>query len=420
MLLFGIGAGVMVVILILVLVFRDSAEQYNWEQEHKPDETQPYDNDLIFNLLQARTDDDSFYNMTGTIEEDLKPSKITGPASYVFIGVQNHYTREDLDSLLAFVANGNNAFLSVNELSYGLGDALQISYCGEHDADDVHRTFTDTAANLNLIHPNLKLKDPLKLVYKPINKAKTYTWKYFFIDSWCETNDRVAKLGKIEKQHNFIKVPYEDGFFYLHSTPIVFTNYYMRDSSTLAYAQNVFAHLPDGAIYWDEGSRYYHYNDESPQSRDRNPFGQSQLKYILSEPAMKWAFYTLLAGVVLYIMFYMKRRQKIIPVVEPYANTSVEYVQTVGGLYFMKQEHRKLTDQQFKLFLTFVRNRYRLNTQQLDEEFMKRLAMNSMLEPEKIRYIFGQQQGFIGREAISETELIDFNRSLEYFYKNCK
>ncbi|CAN5329983.1 hypothetical protein BH09BAC1_BH09BAC1_04700 [soil metagenome] len=417
--LFGIGAGVVIVVLILVLVFRDTEERFNWVEEHKYDKEQPYDNDLIYKLLKARVDKDSFIHMMGNLATELEPSAVNGPASYIYIGNANYYTDDDVDSLMEFVALGHNAFISVNEFSYGLGEKLEMAYCSEYDGDDIYRFKKDTLAALNLNHPKLKLKEPVKYVYKPFNKAQPYEWQYFFIESWCESTNRVAKLGTVNKYPNFIRIPHGDGFFYLHSSPIAFSNFYMRDSLALAYAQNVFAHLPDGSIYWDEGSRYWHYQD-GEGGRNASPFGQSQLKYILGEPAMRWAFYTLLAGVMLYIMFYMKRRQKIIPVVEPYANTSVEYVQTVGGLYFLKQEHQKLADQQFKLFLSFVRNRYRLSTQTLDEALIKRLTTTSKVEEEKVRYIFTVHQAFTQLHAITEDQLIGFNKSLEYFYQNCK
>lgn len=417
--LLGIGAGVLVVVLILVLVFRDTEEKYNWEQEHKYNAEQPYDNDLIYKLLKASVDKDSFKLMKGYVAQELSPAKINGPASYIYVGRSNFYTESDLDSLFIFVHQGNSAFISADNLSYGLGERLELAYCAEYDWDDLTRAYKDSVAELNLVHPKLKLKQPAILTYRPQNQPEKYNWNYFFIESWCENDNRIAKIGTVNKKHNFIRVPHGEGFFYLHSTPIAFTNYYMRDSTTLPYAQNVFAHLPYGTIYWDEGSRNWHYDGEEGNSQ-RSPFGQSQLKYILSEPAMKWAFYTLLAGVVLYIMFYMKRRQRVIPVVEPYANTSVEYAQTVGGLYFLKQEHRKLADQQFRLFLSYIRNRYRLSTQQLDEELVKKVTLTSKVEDARVRQIFSDHKKFMEQHGVSMEQLIGFNKALEYFYQNCK
>lgn len=433
----GIGAGVLVVVLLLVIFLGDK-EQINWSEDYKYNKEQPYDNSLIYNLLEARAVNDSFFTLKKPIAKELTPSTIEGTASYVYISNRMMHTDDDIDSLLLFASMGHDVFISSKSFDERMVSRLEVLGCIEdaeydweydedndtsyiiYDYSDIEITgsFYDSTASLNLMHPALKFEKRIKYVYTQDYKPEKCYWRYFDTNNWCGNEDEIVILGTDYTKANFIKVNYGKGAFYLHTTPLAFTNFFLLDEEKLAYAQNVFAHLPDGAIYWDEGSRYYH-SDSKSEHRSKS-FGKSELNYILSQPASKWAFYTLLAGIMLYIVFYMKRRQRIIPVIEPYPNTSVEYVQTVGGLYFMKKDHRRLAEQKFRLFLSFIRNRYRLSTHSLDDNLVKQLAGISKVEQDKVKDIFELYGSIAEKSAMSEEQLISFNKYLEYFYQNCK
>lgn len=425
------------VILILVIVLGGN-DELSWEEDYKYNQEQPYDNYLIYSLLEARAENDSFVTIKKSLAKELSPSAIEHTASYVYISKRMSHTENDLDSLLLFAEMGHDVFISADYIDEYLTHAIGLLGCYDtsdyewvydEDADTSFKefafqfsslmgSFIDSTASLNLMHPSLMLDERLVYVYKEDYKPQNYSWKYFNTSSWCGYEDEVARLGSNYTKINFIKVNYGLGAFYLHCNPITFTNFYLIDEDKLGYAQSVFSHLPDGDIYWDEGSRYYH--SDSKSDYKSKPFGKSELKYILSQPASKWAFYTLLAGILLYIIFFMKRRQRIIPVIEPYPNTSVEYVQTIGGLYFMKKDHRRLAEQKFKLFLSFIRNRYRLSTQNIDAKLIKQLAATSKVQEDKVHAIFELYGSIAQKSAMAEDQLISFNKYLEYFYQNCK
>lgn len=464
-LIIGIGALVLVVVFALVWMFSSEERKFDWSEEYKYNTEQPYDNNLLFALLQERAVEDSFFMVKTALSKGFSPSTINTTASYVYVGGNSNYSYNDIDSLLVFVENGHDAFLSVNYLDLDLAHQLNLLRCEipvlfedtiepiadslaldeewdkeeyeeyedyeeyaedtnvlstiEYDMlDSLLFSYADTAATLNLLHPTLALKNAPNYIYRPNNKTDSYNWSYFNFEGWCGGDTAVAKLGTVSTGYNFIRVPYGQGHFYIHTTPIAFTNYYLRDDDKLSYAQNVFSHLPDGAIYWDEGSHYFHSQDENDGGS--NPFGKSELNYILSQQASKWAFYTLLVGILLYIIFYMKRRQRIIAVIEPYENTSIEYVQSIGALYFMKKEHRRLAEQKFKLFLSYLRNRYRIPTQVIDDAFIKKVAATSKVEEQQVRKVIESYQEIETKMHMNEEQLIRFNNHLEYFYKYCK
>ncbi len=82
----------------------------------------------------------------------------------------------------------------------------------------------------------------------------------------------------------------------------------------------------------------------------------------------------IVAGVMLFILFNAKRRQRVIPVRTPNRNTSVEFVRTIGNLYYQKISIPDL----LKMRLGFLKERlktdYQMSLDQNDAELIDRLS----------------------------------------------
>jgi len=219
---------------------------------------------------------------------------------------------------------------------------------------------------------------------------------------------------------NFMRAPYGEGTFYLHTTPIVFSNYHLLDSTNLAYANGAFSYLPPGKIYWDEYSKTLEAVGRQRNNSQRQLSAESPLQYILSQPALTWAWYLLLAMGLLFLLFRTKRRQRVIPVLQPNTNTSLEFVSTIGRLYFLQNSHRKLALQKMKLFQNFVRERYQIRGHELDAEFIEKLIAKSEVSPKLIDKILLIHRNITNSKLVTENTLIDFHNLMDEFYRTCK
>jgi hypothetical protein len=128
----------------------------------------------------------------------------------------------------------------------------------------------------------------------------------------------------------------------------------------------------------------------------------------------------LLAVILLYVLFHLKRRQRVIPVLEKNVNSSLEFVQTVGSLYFQQNDHKKLAIQKMRLLMAFIRNRYHLNTSLPDEELAEKIAAKSGLELQAVEVIFTQFRAIERMPYIDDHMLIGFHHLIENFYQKCK
>lgn len=220
------------------------------------------------------------------------------------------------------------------------------------------------------------------------------------------------KIGSIYSRNftNYIQVPYGDGFFYIHVNPIVFTNLFQIEENKLDYTSKLFSYLKPGDILWDIAT--------PPQYKPEEQEGP--LKYILSQRSLRWAWYVLLVGLGIFLIFKSKRVQQPITVLEPNENKSLDFIQTIGRMYFLKRNNHQLVQQKMKLFLNFINERYRIPTQNVDDEFIEKVHLKSEVTADAIQTIFKYYNEIITHHTVSDKDLLKLHQLMDEFYKQCK
>lgn len=416
--------GVAALLLVLYLLFGNSGFRYSWKEDYKQTSRDPYGTNVLFSLLNEFVPGGEIIVLKDSLNDRFSQHS-TPKASYVFAGGGMYMTNRDRDALLKFVSDGNQAFISCNTIPHDLMFYLYLEECDT--PWDGYYYFRDTTVELNLDHPDLQMSKAPKYQYFNNYARENYLWKFMGSEYFCDQDTQRTILGYVVSDSSFInfaRVKHGAGYFYLHTTPIAFTNYHLVRKEGLEYARRVFSHLPEGQVYWDEYSRVPEAVTNLANRRASGGMPEinqdSPLKYILSQPALAWAWYLLLGTGILYLLFRAKRRQQIVPVIEPNTNTSLEFVQTIGQLYFLQNNHQKLAVQKIRLFNGYIRERYNLSYREGDESFFGRLAARSEVPETLIREIFSMQESIKGAYAIGTGKLIDFHRLMEQFYQRCK
>lgn len=460
-----------VVLLLIALLFyyyNTKEKKYKWYDDYDSKKEQPYQVKYLRTLLPTLYPDKKYKEVKFPLEKYL--DTVTVPTNYVYIGSALYLNDEAYQSLLGFVENGNTAFISTKEFPEAFNDSIFIKYTSNshyisnidtllnytdtinldqyfndnhgylnyYDSVDIiiedtaayRRLWTqtikrrynhikDSSAYVNFTHPNLKLDEPYlyKSVY--IDTVSDYYWKY--IDT-TYFNSNLNVIGNYQNDKvNFIRIKYGKGYFYLHSLPKVFTNYYLIDKKGYDYTKKAFGHLKEGAILYDEYNRHYRYESNNNTGPNNSiSMEQSPLHYILAQREYRWAWYTLLSLGILYMLFKVKREQRIIPVLIPNTNSSLEFIKTIGTIYLNEKNHKRLVYQEMGLFLSHIRNRYRVSTKDLDNKLIKQIIQLSEIEEEKVKSIFTQFEKISKQSSIKDEDLITFYKSMRYFYKHSK
>lgn len=298
---------------------------------------------------------------------------------------------QSIKEIFYFVSHGNNAFLSMKTFPQPLLDSLKI---------ECNSDFQNVASSTNLFW----------LVNKKVS-SKKYTLTQGMGDSYFSKIDtlKTTILGyqsnsnlHNQKNVNFIKVPYKNGYFYLHTQPAAFTNFHLLKADHYQYTENVLSYLPKGDVFWYTKGQ----NSES--------ISDSPLRYILSQPALKWAWYFFLIGILIFILFNAKRKQRIVPILKPLPNLTVDFTKTIGNLYYQEGDHENIIDKKIIYFLERIRNEYLIDTTKLDDDFIKKLQHKTGKDEKDIQdlvYLINEHRK--SYHGSLEEDLIRINNAIE-------
>jgi len=201
-----------------------------------------------------------------------------------------------------------------------------------------------------------------------------------------------------------VKVKHGLGNFYLHLQPIVFTNYHLLKKDNKKYAEAALSYLPNDAIHFDSVNKI------------GSDLGSSPLRFILKTPALRWAWYLALFTLICFMIFNAKRRQRIVKTIKPNENTTVAFTKTIGNLYYETKEHDTIIAKKITYFLEYLRRTYFLDTQLLDDKFIKNLSLKSNKKQEDIKRLINLILQLKAKRHLEEADLLRLNKAIEAFY----
>lgn len=389
--LYSIGA----IIVLLMIAEVSKPKALNWRNSYSAADKIPLGCFVLYNELETFTSN-PIETSEKTLYEKLKDFPNATNTSLLLINDYIGLEDEGSDALLKFVENGNTVFISANYIYGKFADTLNIEIDRDYDG-----FFKDPSKSL-FVNKNLKANE----------KRFDDVIENSYFTSIDTTNAHVLGYmeddGKLIKEVNFIKTPFGEngGSFYIHSNPFAFTNYHLLDDKA-DYAATVLSFLPkNNSLIWDN---YY---------KSGRKVIKSPLRFILSNPALKWTFYISLIGLIIFVIFKGKRTQRIIPVVEPLKNSTVEFTQTIGDLYYQHGDYSNIIHKKITYFLEFIRTSYYLETNEFSERFIQKLAVKSSNTVQDTKSLIDLITFLKSKNNHTEKELIALNKQIEHFTKN--
>lgn len=381
------------VILMMVLVVSNRSHTVDWTPTFNEFETKPMDTKIFFDQLPFWFQGKSVKKIHTTFyeyDQYLKDQPLDSAKNYISISRAYDIDITSFESLLEYVSYGNDAFISAHSFPYFVKDTLGFKTAFED---------TEIRATKNTLH------------FEFAKETLEYTSKIPYGTAYIKDTITVKKLGYVvsdqgERRTNFVGIPYYDGIFYIHTTPEVFTNYQMLEASDTGYLSTAISYLPQVSILLDKAVKI------DPE------FDQSRLRYITSKEPLRWSWYLLLVAIGLFILFNAKRRQRIIPILEPLKNTTTEFVHTVSNLHYEAADFNGIIQKKIIHFLESIRSRYHLSTERLDSKFVEKLALKSGNSVEEVQALVTLILKMKSHNFTTKEPLITLNRAIEKFYKN--
>ena len=303
----------------------------------------------------------------------------------------------ELKRLADFVQKGNYVFIIANSLSY---EAAR--YMGVSSSERYFYVHTDDSLNIALNNP-------------PFTAARNYMYPGKKFDSYFNALDsaKTLKLGNDQYGNsNFIQLQAGRGKLFIHLAPLTFSNYFILHKNNTQYFQKVVSVIPPHVdkVLWNE----YFLN----KRKVKNESEPNVLGVLWQYPSFRWALLTAIATLLLYTLMEMRRRQRLIPVLEKPVNDSLDFVRTMGRLYYDRKDHHNLSKKMAVHFLEHVRSRYKVTTHTLDEAFVQELHAKSGYPAQDLKRIVSFIHNTHHTAVITEHQLAEFYQHLESFYQN--
>ncbi len=323
--------------------------------------------------------------------------------TYVFINDGLVFGKAELAALLDWTSNGNTLVLAASSgFEEALKDTLSLKQSSVPTFDNFDHEF-----QVELVNDRLE-KDSL-FVYD-----KTYNFSHFSeLDSLnamvigtvknLKGPDSISNRSYV----NVMRHRFGQGEIILSTFPQAFSNHFILDAPNNIYTSGLTSYL--------DGTRPIYYDNHHKSGKT---IYTSPLRVMLNTRELKWAYYVMLVGVLIYILFEGKRKQRAIPVVEPLKNQTVDFTRTISNMYYEKGQHKVLSDHVIHHFMDYVRTHLHLNTSNIDEEFIKNLAARSNNSLEDTKVLFKAIEDFGSQDNINNLQLERLNTLIENFKSN--
>lgn len=321
------------------------------------------------------------------------------------------YKNKDFPDKSAFIildAFPDMSQLEVNTLLDWANEGHIIFFSGK----DIPNILLDTLKINCYLAPLINVKND-SLWVKQHESANVYVYpkinsiRAFYVDSIP-----TRRLLSINETENILclGVNVGEGSFILSTMPQIFGNAYVLHEENIELTAYLASLIPkDYQVYWNS-----YYKPTSSQST------RAILSVFLSSPGFWWAFTLGMLLLLAYMLFALKRKQRIIPVWEPPKNSGVEWVQTIGDLYFEAQNSKDLVEKMERYFREYIREKYRMYNMHFTESEIERLSAKSGVAKNHINKIGRLFKKGQHANSISTNEIISLRKSLQAFYYKYK
>lgn len=325
---------------------------------------------------------------------------LTSANTYFIVTPQLRAYASETKAMLNFVQEGNTLFIASNYFSEDLLKALSVELKDEF-------SFRPSAANLNMRDSYKQMAD------STLFDSTQYSFFFHPMQKWllARGSENVETLGyNTHGKPDLLRFQRGKGQLILMTNVQACTNYFLLTKQNHEYLLKAFSYLPSFAnhVYWDDFYR---------RNTTRQPEGKGMLSAILAIPPLRWAFWVILAGIGVWVLTGLFRKQRTVPVLRPYTNSSLEFTQTIARLYFNKKDNRNIALKMISFLQDHLRNKYYMNYQGMNEEWAHTLAAKTGINPSKALQLLAHIKAIHQNNSVDDSTLLQLNEQIQEIMK---
>lgn len=367
----------------LVLAERARDGEPDWRPSYEHDVSEPRGGRALYTLLPELLGGAPVERLGRAPYRYLREAGRTGE-TYVVVTTQFAPDSVLAETFVRYAERGNTVFVAAEEVEGTLAQRLRLRT--ERPRGLGRATEADSV--LHLANPRLarpggyRFDEPLAGPYViPLESA------------------RVTVLGFDEARNpTYVRVPMGEGAFYVLTAPRALSNVALLSADGAAFAAAALSYLPTQPAVWDT-----HFKP----LRTREG---TVLRYVQEDPALGWAYFLLLGGVVLFLLFRGRRWQRPIPVVDPPPNHALAFAQTMGRLYHQHGDDRLLVERKAQRLLDRLRLQLHDPDLSFAPEHRDRIAHRLDLPRDEVDALFDLILRLRAARTIRDADLLELDR----------
>lgn len=382
------------IILFLLLFERRAVPDIDWEEEYKLELKDANSLWLFSEMLKLRFGRDNYNEVASDWFEYLEEEE---DALLVLIGSELYFDTTSVSQIERFVQSGGEVLL-ISEILRFRSDSVFIgANFRSVKLDTTYKVLWQDSTTYDISNYDRTLE----------KRERGLFYHFDSIDSPRISNFEVL-AGFEEDEAIFGRVRLGSGQLAIHTVPQFFVNVKALQSSYRTNYNKIFD------IFYNKNIIVHNFSRSNLHAGKNQ---ESLLKYILSQRALKWAYYLLLLFALIFLAFSSKRKQKFIKIVPPVKNTSLDYIHTTSDLFMAQGQNQKLVPHMGKVYHRKIARKYFLDSS--DPDFVDKLARKSRVSEQLIKKI---EKGLANAEHYSFTDeqLINLYNDINSFHKNCK
>lgn len=391
-------------LLLLVFLFQlRMPRHFVWQPTYSHTDAQPF-GCMVFDSVLAATMPQG-YSVTRQSMWQMQHDSVfmAQPHGIVILLGDNYLGEAVLDQLFKIVESGNVVLVATS--SYELNDTLGI---GRMFLGDFHLTGSD----MNRLRRGRLwwldtqqgyARDSALTVYTQLVHRAFYTITDEETDSDQKATLAHTPLAAYEESEGdrlryiAASFPIGKGELIFLSAPLFMTNYGMLDADirvVIGRLMNRMRHLP---VVRTEA-----YVKSTAQTE------QSPFYVLLQRQPLRWALYLTVLTILLLMGFTARRRQRVIPVIEPPKNGNLEFVRLIGTLNSLEGDHRGLVKKKLAYAAEQIRTSTGLDILDADaqRETISQLARIAGMPADELRVLLKNvHEATSGRHVVDANEM---------------
>ena len=390
----------------LVFVFLlewNAPSKFVWEPTFNHYDKQPF-GCAVFDSLMEKSVPAGYEVTKKTIAQLERDGYGKKPHAFLIQTYRFSPSATDIRSLDRLLKAGNKVFIATSDIEPdSLYPDLQIAIYGQNVFSPME--VKSSIANQSIPYDTLVFPRQLPYQEKEYHVYSAMTGNSVAVDGnvTCDT----LLSGWVPKEYSdstegywvprVVKIKRGKGELFVSCDPLLMTNYGILDTQTNGLIFRLMSQFRGLPIIRTEA-----YGPETEYETD------TPLRFWLQNEPLRWAIYLTLGGLLLFCMFYARRRQRVIPVVEEPANRSLEFVKLIGTLYHQKHINRDLLQKKYSYFAETLRRMTMIDVEDVEsrKENIAQIAIRTGMPEAEVRMILDRVDRYLqGDDELKDAAL---------------